>query len=114
MLKFLKHRIRRFAPSPVRVLDKFPHSERFFSPYSKNLSPCDKSSNQSINMLSLASSRMGRIADFWLFFALMLLNKPHSERFFTVRGEKYLSVRELVQDTCRARRKAANPILFEF
>jgi hypothetical protein len=34
MLKF-KMYIRRFAPSPVRVLDKFPHGERFFSPYGK-------------------------------------------------------------------------------
>jgi hypothetical protein len=33
-------RVRRFAPSPVLVLDKFPHGERFFSPYGKNLSPC--------------------------------------------------------------------------
>jgi hypothetical protein len=24
------------------VLDKFPHGERFFSPYGKNLSPCGK------------------------------------------------------------------------
>jgi hypothetical protein len=30
MLKFKKYRVRRFAPSPVRVLDKFPHGERFF------------------------------------------------------------------------------------
>jgi hypothetical protein len=30
MLKFKKYRVRRFAPSPVRVLDKFPRCERFF------------------------------------------------------------------------------------
>jgi hypothetical protein len=35
MLKFKKYRVRRFAPSPVRVLDQFPHGERFFSPYGK-------------------------------------------------------------------------------
>jgi hypothetical protein len=42
MIKFKKYRVRRFAPSPVRVLDKFPHGERFFSPYGKNLLPCGK------------------------------------------------------------------------
>jgi hypothetical protein len=42
MLKIKKYRVRRFAPSPVRVLDQFPHGERFLSPYDKNLSPCDK------------------------------------------------------------------------
>jgi hypothetical protein len=43
MLKFKKYRVRRFAPSPVLVLDKFPHGKRFFSPYGKNLSVCGKS-----------------------------------------------------------------------
>jgi hypothetical protein len=38
VLKFKKYRVRRFAPSPVSVLDKFPHGKRFFSPYGKNLS----------------------------------------------------------------------------
>jgi hypothetical protein len=45
MLKFKKYMVLRFAPGPVRVLDQFPHGERFFSPYGKNLSPCGKSSN---------------------------------------------------------------------
>jgi hypothetical protein len=31
-----------FAPCPVGVLDEFPHGERFFPPYGKNLSPCGK------------------------------------------------------------------------
>jgi hypothetical protein len=39
---FKKNRVRRFVPRPVRVLDKFPHGERFFSPYDKHLSPCGK------------------------------------------------------------------------
>jgi hypothetical protein len=42
MLKFKKYSVGRFAPGPVLVLDKFPHSERFFSPYGKNLSPRGK------------------------------------------------------------------------
>jgi hypothetical protein len=44
ILKFKKYRVRHFAPSPrpVRVLDQFPHGERFFSPHGKNLSPCGK------------------------------------------------------------------------
>jgi hypothetical protein len=44
MLKFKKYQVRRFAPRPVRVLDKFLHGERFVSPYYKNLLPCGKSS----------------------------------------------------------------------
>jgi hypothetical protein len=36
--------VRRFAPRPVRVVDKFPHGERFFSTYGKNLSPDGKKS----------------------------------------------------------------------
>jgi hypothetical protein len=42
MLKFKKYWVCRFTPSPVHVLEKFPHGERFFSPYGKNLSPCIK------------------------------------------------------------------------
>jgi hypothetical protein len=42
MLKFEKYRVCRFAPSPLHVLDKFPHGNRFFSLYGKNLSPCGK------------------------------------------------------------------------
>jgi hypothetical protein len=42
MLKFKKYRVRHFTPIPVRVLDKFPHGERFFSPYGKNPSLCGK------------------------------------------------------------------------
>jgi hypothetical protein len=37
MLKFKQYTVRHFAPSPVCVLDKFLHGERFFSPYGKNL-----------------------------------------------------------------------------
>jgi hypothetical protein len=29
-----------FVPSLVCALDKFPHGERFFLPYGKNLLPC--------------------------------------------------------------------------
>jgi hypothetical protein len=85
-----KYSVCRFVPIPVRVLDKFPHNERFFSPYGTYLLPCGKSFNQSINNLSLASSRTGRIADFCLCFASMSLNLPHSERFLQY-GEKNLS-----------------------
>jgi hypothetical protein len=85
------YRVRRFTPSPVRVLNKFPHGERFFSPYGKNLSLCGKSSNQSINNLSLASSRMGRMADFCFCFASIALNLQHGERFLLYR-EKNLSM----------------------
>jgi hypothetical protein len=66
-----KYSVCRFAPRPVRVLDKFPHSERFFSPYGKNFSPCGK------------------------FNDIDAKHKPKSA-IFTVRGEKSLAVRELV------------------
>jgi hypothetical protein len=42
ILKFKKYRVSRFAPSTVRVLDQFPHGERFFLPYGKNNLPCGK------------------------------------------------------------------------
>jgi hypothetical protein len=32
-----KYSVCRFAPRPVRVLDKFPDGKRFFSPYCKKL-----------------------------------------------------------------------------
>jgi hypothetical protein len=48
------------------------------------------------------------------FFAKMKKTVFVSTLIFTVRGEKSLAVRELVQDTYRARSEAANPILFEF
>jgi hypothetical protein len=41
-LKVKKYRVHRFAPSQIRVLDRFPHGKRFFSPYGKNLWPCGK------------------------------------------------------------------------
>jgi hypothetical protein len=107
------YRVCRFAPSPVRVLDKFPHGERFFSPYGKNLSPCGKSSNLSINNLSLASSRTGRIADFCR-FCIDIIKFTALREIFTVQGEKALAVWELVQDMYWARIEAANPILYKF
>jgi hypothetical protein len=88
LLLVKKSSVCRFVPSPV--LDKFPHGERFFSPYDTNLSPCSKSFNQSINNLSLASSHTWRFADFCLCFASMSLNLPHGERFLPY-GEKNLS-----------------------
>jgi hypothetical protein len=62
----------------------------FSPPYGKNLSPCGKSSNQRINNLSIASSRMGRIADFFKCFASMSLNLQHY-KIFLLYGEKNLS-----------------------
>jgi hypothetical protein len=45
----------------------------------------------------------------------MLEDLLHGERFFTIRREKSLAVRELVQDTYQAEwSEAANPILFKF
>jgi hypothetical protein len=39
ILKLKKYRVRCFIHSLERVIDKFPHGERFFSPCGKNLSP---------------------------------------------------------------------------
>jgi hypothetical protein len=86
-----KYNICRFAPCPVCVLDKFPHGERFFSPYSKNLSPCGKFND--INAKNKQKS------------AILPVLEPGKDRLFTrgeiftVRGEKSLAVWELVQDT---------------
>jgi hypothetical protein len=86
-LKFKKYRVRRFAPRLVCVLHKFPHGERFFSLYGKNLSPCGKFND---------------------------IDAKHQQKSASlpVRKEKSLAVRELVQDTYQARSEAANTILF--
>jgi hypothetical protein len=99
MLKFKKYRVRRFAPSPVRVLDKFPDGERFFFPYCKNLSPCGKSSNQSINNLSFVSSHTGENSRFLFMFCIDVIKFTARREIFTIRGEKSHAVKELVQDT---------------
>jgi hypothetical protein len=94
-----------------------PHGERFFSPYGKKLSPCGKPFNQStycINNLSLASSRTGTIADFLFMFCFDVIKFTARREIFTVRGEKSLCLRELVQDTYRARSEAANPYFLNF
>jgi hypothetical protein len=106
MLKFKKYRVRCFAPSPVRVLDKFAHGDRVFSPYDKNLLPCGKFNDIDAKhkqksvifpMRELAKDRL---------LILWLEDLPH--------GERFLPYGELVQDTYRARSEAANPILFKF
>jgi hypothetical protein len=90
MLKFKKYMVRRFAPSPVSVLDKFPHGERFFSPYSKifrrvvNLKKM--TSMQNINK-NLRFSPWGLAKD--KLFILWLEDLPHGERFLPY-GEKNL------------------------
>jgi hypothetical protein len=78
------YRVCHFAHNPVRVLDKFLHGERFFSPYVKNLSPYCKSSNQSMHNLSLASSRTGKIAKS-LSHKMIFLRGPGAENKIKVR-----------------------------
>jgi hypothetical protein len=85
-----KYSVCRFAPCPVHVLDKFPHGERFFSPYSKNLLPCgkfnyiDAKHKQKSVILPLREPAKDKL------FILYLEDLPHSERFLPF-GEKNLS-----------------------
>jgi hypothetical protein len=45
---------------------------------------------------------------------LWLEDLPHGKRFLLYGEKKPLAVWEFVQDTCRARSEAVNPILFKF
>jgi hypothetical protein len=82
MLKFKKYRyrVRSFAPSPVRVLDKFRHGARFFSPYGKNLSPygndIDAKHKQKSVILPVRELDKDRL------FILWLEDLPHGRDFY--------------------------------
>jgi hypothetical protein len=76
-----KYSVCRFAPRPVRVLYKFPHGERFFSPYGKNLSSCGK-----FNDIDAKHKQKSAILPV---FILYLEDLPHSKRFLSY-GEKNL------------------------
>jgi hypothetical protein len=51
---------------------------------------------------------------FLFMFCIYFIKFTTRREIFTVRREKYLAVRELIQDTYRARSEAANPVLFKF
>jgi hypothetical protein len=93
-----KFRVRRFAPNPVLVLDKFTHGERFFSLFGKNLSTCGKFND-------IIAKHKHCLYSGWRIYL-------RARDFY--RGEKSLAVRELVQDKYWARSEAANPLLFKF
>jgi hypothetical protein len=101
-----KHIGCRFSPSPVLVMDKFPHGESFFSPYGRNLLPCGKFND--IDDKHKQKSAINKL------FTLWLEDLSHGERFLLYEREKSLPVRELFQDKYRARSEAVNPILFKF
>jgi hypothetical protein len=79
-----------FIPSPVCVLDKFPHGERVFSPYGKNLSLCSKFNDidakhkQKSSILPVQELVKDKL------FILWLEDLPHSKRLLPY-GEKNLS-----------------------
>jgi hypothetical protein len=87
VLKLKKYRVRRSVPSPVRVLDQLPHSERFFSLYGKNLSPCgvfngiDAKHQQRPAVFPVQELAKDRLFIFWL------EDLPHDE-IFLPSGEK--------------------------
>jgi hypothetical protein len=90
ILMVKKNSVRRFAPSLLRVLDKFLHGERFFSPYGKNLSPwgkfndIDAKHKQKSAILPVREQAKDKL------FILWLEDLPHGERFLPY-GEKHLS-----------------------
>jgi hypothetical protein len=67
--------------SPVRGLDKFPHGERLFSPYRKNLSLCgkfneiDAKHKQKSAILPVRELAKDKL------FILWLEDLPHGKRF---------------------------------
>jgi hypothetical protein len=79
----------RFIPSPVCVLDKFPHGEKFFWPYGKNLLPCGKFNDIDAKHKKNAILHVRELAKDKLFI-LWLEDFPHGERFLPY-GEKNLS-----------------------
>jgi hypothetical protein len=96
------------------VLDQFPHGERFFSPYSKNLSPCGKFNDINAKHKQKSAILPVREPAKDKLFILYLEDLLHSERFLPYGEKNRCAVRELVQDTYRGRSEAANPILFKF
>jgi hypothetical protein len=76
-----KYCVCRFAPSPVRVLDKFPHGERFFSPYSKNLSQCSKFNDIDAKHKQKSAILPMRELVKDKLFILWFEDLPHGERF---------------------------------
>jgi hypothetical protein len=113
ILKFKKYSVRRFAPCPVRVLDKFPHGKRFFSPYGK-ISPRALNPPTKCKQFILSQFPHGENHGFLYMFCINIIKFTARGEIFTVRGEKSLAVQELVQDTYRARSEAANPIHIKF
>jgi hypothetical protein len=77
-----KYRVRRFAPSPVLVLDKFPHGERFFSPYGKNLSSCGKFNDIDANHKQKSLILPVREPAKDKLFILYLEDLTHGEKFY--------------------------------
>jgi hypothetical protein len=63
----LVYRDHRFAPSLVRILDKFPHGERFFSPDGKNLSPCGKFNDNDAKQKKICAFTVRELANDKLF-----------------------------------------------
>jgi hypothetical protein len=63
MLNFKKYRVCRFAPSPVSVLDKFPHC-KIFSPCTVKIS--HRAVNLMISMQNLNKNRRFSLCGNWL------------------------------------------------
>jgi hypothetical protein len=85
-----KYSVCRFAPRPVRVLDMLPYGERFFSPYSKNLSPCGKFNDIDAKCKQKSAIFPVREPAKDRLFILYLEDLPHGERFLPY-GDKKLS-----------------------
>jgi hypothetical protein len=109
-----KYSVCRFAPRPVRVLDKFPHDERFFSPYGKNLSPCGKFNDinakhkQKTAILPVREPAKDKL------FILYSEDLPHGERFLPYVEKNLSPCGNLSRTRTGARSEAANPILLNF
>jgi hypothetical protein len=89
ILMVIKYRVPRFNLSQVRVLDKFPHGERFFSPYGKNLLPCGKFNDIDAKHKQKSVTLLGRELAKDKLFILWLEDLPYSKIFLPY-GKKNL------------------------
>jgi hypothetical protein len=87
---FKKYSVCRLSPRPVRVLDKLPHGERFFSLYGKNLSACGKFNDIDAKHKQKSAILPVREPVKDKSFILYLEDLPHGKRFLPTR-EKNLS-----------------------
>jgi hypothetical protein len=109
-----KYSVCHFVPSPARVLDKFPHGKRFFSPYGKYLSHCGKFNDIDAKHKQKSAILPVRELAKDKLFLLCLEDLPHGERFLPCGGKNLSPCGNLSRTRTGLGAKRRNPILFKF